>query len=217
VTVSSNPFPLRYDGNDVTVDFQVPTLFLQESDGTAHLRVIKRAIDGTETTLVQETDYTVSGAESPVGGTVQLNTAPATGEKVVIYRSVPLTQETDYIENDPFPAESHEKALDKITHALQQQAAGSGADLDTSRVLTLGATDVDGSGSYQAKGNKIANLANPTADQDAATKDYVDDAIAGIGTEDPLANAVTRWEFAGDGITSEFDVTDVTDRTAAGA
>jgi hypothetical protein len=38
----------------------------------------------------------------------------------VIQRSVPATQETDYLANDPFPAESHERALDKLTMLAQQ-------------------------------------------------------------------------------------------------
>jgi hypothetical protein len=47
-------------------------------------------------------------------------TAPASGETLVIVRNVPNTQETDYIENDPFPASSHEDALDKLTMEVQR-------------------------------------------------------------------------------------------------
>jgi hypothetical protein len=50
-----------------------------------------------------------------------MTTAPATGETLTVKRDVPITQGTDYVENDSFPAESHEQALDKITMIVQQQ------------------------------------------------------------------------------------------------
>jgi hypothetical protein len=46
--------------------------------------------------------------------------APPVGTTLVIERRVPATQETDYLANDPFPAESHERALDKLTMLVQQ-------------------------------------------------------------------------------------------------
>ena len=51
-------------------------------------------------------------------------TAPAAGTTLVIRRNTALTQETDYVANDPFPAETHEDALDKLnmqTQELQEQ------------------------------------------------------------------------------------------------
>ena len=51
--------------------------------------------------------------------------------------------------------------------------SGSGAIPNIGQVLTAGA---------DAAGLKITNLADPTGDQDAATKDYVDDAIPGPAT-----------------------------------
>jgi hypothetical protein len=47
--------------------------------------------------------------------------APPTGTQLIIVRNVPATQETDYLANDPFPAESHERALDKLTMLVQQE------------------------------------------------------------------------------------------------
>ena len=51
-------------------------------------------------------------------------TAPASGETVVLRRNTAKTQATDYVANDPFPAETHESALDKLTiigQDLQEQ------------------------------------------------------------------------------------------------
>jgi hypothetical protein len=46
--------------------------------------------------------------------------APASGAMLTILRNVPLTQATDYVSNDEFPAETHEQNLDKLTMITQQ-------------------------------------------------------------------------------------------------
>lgn len=74
-------------------------------------------IDGVLKTL--STHYTVSGAGGS-GGNVTFLTPMVGGEGVAIIRNIPLTQDTDYVENDPFPAETHEAALDKLTMLVQQ-------------------------------------------------------------------------------------------------
>jgi hypothetical protein len=75
------------------------------------------------------TDYSLTGAGNPLGGTVTFNTAPASGHKILILRDTPLTQEVDYVANDAFPAETHEQALDKLT-MLAQEMRSSGGTLD---------------------------------------------------------------------------------------
>jgi len=48
-------------------------------------------------------------------------TAPASGETVHIKRgNMALTQPTNYTPNDPFPAETHENALDRVALQIQQ-------------------------------------------------------------------------------------------------
>lgn len=175
MTVSSNPFPIRYSGDGSSTTFPVSGYFLAELDGTAHLLVTVRDADGNETTKTQTTDYTVGGAGNPLGGSITFVTPPSATETVVITRNVPDTQEVDYLANDAFPAESHERALDKLTMRLQQRAN------DLARALLLGITDTDGSGAYEAGGNRIEGLGTPTADTDAATKAYVDTAVGSGG------------------------------------
>lgn len=116
MTVQTDVSRVDYTGNGVTPAFAVPFRFLENS----HLLVIRTVIaTGAETTLVLDglgsTGYTVSGANQPNGGTVTTNVAPAVTEKLTILLSVPVTQLIDYIANDPFPAESHERGLDKLT------------------------------------------------------------------------------------------------------
>jgi hypothetical protein len=136
MTVQSATSRADYDGNGVTVDFPVPFRFLDKT----HLRVIRSVIaTGVETELVLDsggaTGYTVTGAGAASGGEVTVVTAPvgagATQERITILRNVPATQLLDFIANDAFPAESHERGLDQLTMLHGQQ----GEVLDRAMVL----------------------------------------------------------------------------------
>jgi hypothetical protein len=137
MTVSSSTARVSYSGNGSTVDFAVGFYFLENS----HLQVIIRAANGTETVKTITTDYTVAGAGNPAGGTVTMLTAPVSGETLVVVRNVPLTQQTDYQANDPFPAESHEEALDKLTMLTQQLQDGLTRSIKLSRTNTMSSTE----------------------------------------------------------------------------
>jgi Collagen triple helix repeat (20 copies) len=70
--------------------------------------------------VVVTTGFAVALNEPPeVGGTVTFETAPASGAVVAIYRALLATQLLDYLANDSFPAESHERALDRLTLLIQ--------------------------------------------------------------------------------------------------
>jgi len=116
MTVSSSVNKVIYSGNSATVLFPVNYYFLENS----HLKVILRSSAGVETVQALTTNYTVTGAGNPAGGSITMLVAPATGTTLTIVRNVPATQETDYLANDPFPAESHERALDKLTMLTQE-------------------------------------------------------------------------------------------------
>lgn len=115
MTVSSETAKVEYTGDGSTTTFPVPFYFLADS----HLKVVTLN-NNVETILVLSVDYTVSGAGNSSGGSITTTTAPLAGVQVTIVRNVPLTQETDYQPNDPFPAASHEEALDKLTMEVQQ-------------------------------------------------------------------------------------------------
>lgn len=134
MTVSSTINRVSYAGDGVTAIFPVPFYFLEDS----HLRVVlSNNTTGVETILIQNTDYTVTGAGNQAGGTVTVPNEPAVGYTLLIRRVVPATQETDYVSNDPFPAESHERALDKLTMIAQQVLT------DTSKAIKVPETDPD--------------------------------------------------------------------------
>lgn len=116
MTVTATASRVTYAGNGTTRTFPVPFYFLQNAD----LIVIRRTAPNIETTLRLTTDYSVTGAGNAAGGSVTLITAPNTNQSVIIFRDPEVTQTTDYQANDPFPAETHERALDKLTMIAQR-------------------------------------------------------------------------------------------------
>lgn len=68
---------------------------------------------------VLTTAYTVTGVGSATGGNVVFFSAPPANQIVFLRRVTPQTQETDYVAGDPFGAEAHEAALDKLTRMVQ--------------------------------------------------------------------------------------------------
>lgn len=116
MTVSSTASKISYAGNGVSTVFSFPYYFLANAD----LIVLIRSALGVETVKTITTDYTVAGAANPVGGTVTMLTAPASGETLVIYRDPSVTQGTDFVANDALNAETLEMTLDRLTMIAQR-------------------------------------------------------------------------------------------------
>ncbi len=134
MTVATDNNRDQYTGDGSQTGFTVTFLFFANVD----LEVtVKDAITGVESVKVLDTDYTVTGAGTPAGGTVSFTTAPASGDTITLLRIMPLTQETDYQPNDPFPAETHEKALDIGAMGLQQLAEAMGRALKLAKSSTF--------------------------------------------------------------------------------
>ena len=137
MTISSTTIKNSYAGNGSTTAFSFSYYIIAEDD----LEVLIRSSNGTETLQTITTNYTVTGVQSNSGGTVTMVTAPATGETLVIRRKTSQVQDTDYVANDPFPAETHEAALDKamlVSQELQEQVDRS---IKISRTNTMTSTD----------------------------------------------------------------------------
>lgn len=116
MTVSNiNPPVTRYSGNGATTAFATVFSFNLSSE----LVVTLTDSSGTDTIQTITTHYTVTGGAGSTG-TVTFLSAPASGYTVTIERITPLTQVVDYVENDSFPAETHEGALDKLTRIVQE-------------------------------------------------------------------------------------------------
>lgn len=97
----------------------VPFYFLEDD----HVKVIKAGTP--DVTLVKGTDYTIAGAGDEDGGTVTTIAGTSAdlqaGDQITIKREISITQTVNYVYNDRFPAETHERALDKLTMISQQQ------------------------------------------------------------------------------------------------
>lgn len=131
MTVSSTINKASASGDGSTHIFNYNFKIFADTD----LQVIVRSSAGVETTQTLNVNYVVTGANSDDGGSVLFkfntgNTAdsnysatdsrPPAGSTVTLTRIVPLTQVTDYVANDPFPADAHETALDRLTFIVQQ-------------------------------------------------------------------------------------------------
>ena len=147
MTVSSTTTKVSLAGNGTAHSFGYTFKIFADAD----LQVFIRSSTGTETLKTLDTHYIVTGAGADSGGNVlfKFNTGnasdahfsssdfrPQSGETVVIKRVLTLTQGTDYVANDPFPAESHEDALDRLTFISQQQQE----ELDRSIKASVGNT-----------------------------------------------------------------------------
>lgn len=115
MTIASPASSASFAGNGVTLSFPLPFRFVSNAD----VAVVLRHADGTETQLTETTDYTLSGAGEASGGACALASPPLPGQTLVFTRAPRILQETDYQENDAFPAESHEEALDLLTMICQ--------------------------------------------------------------------------------------------------
>ena len=116
MTISTTTSRVTHAGNGVTASFAVPFSFF----GADEIDVIERSLEtGGETLKVLTTDYTVAGG-SGATGTVTALVPPAANVSWTIARRTMRTQMVDYTPNDPFPAETHERALDRLTAQVQE-------------------------------------------------------------------------------------------------
>ncbi|MFN7027833.1 MAG: hypothetical protein ACK4PC_00540 [Sphingopyxis sp.] len=106
----------EYPGDDSATARAVPFYFLDVDD----LKVTRVNADSSETVLVRGTDYSVAGAGNPAGGSVTPLAPIATGTIWRIEGDMTLAQPTDYTAGDDFPAESHERGLDRAMIAAQE-------------------------------------------------------------------------------------------------
>jgi len=137
MTVSSSINRASYSGNGSLTTFAYGFKVFDQDD----LTVILRASNGTETVQTITTDYTVTGVGDVGGGNVVFVTAPASGVTVVILREMDLEQGLDLVPNDPFPAQSLENSLDKLTFMVQQHSEQLGRAIKASRTNVLSGSE----------------------------------------------------------------------------
>ena len=121
MSISSVTSKVIYVGDAATATLAYPFKILAEGDLTVSRYV---TLTSVASVLTLNTDYAVTGVGVDAGGNVLLTGSYAggmpTGSNTIIRRVVDLTQTVDYVENDPFPANTHENALDKLCMSTQQ-------------------------------------------------------------------------------------------------
>lgn len=159
MTVSTTTNKISYTASGSQSTFAYPFKIFNEDDLNVYVR-----ISGTD---VLKTNYTVTGAGEENGGNIIFVAPykPSAGEIVTIIRVLDMIQDTDYLPNDPFPAETHEDALDYrcmveqqiqeqigrgITVALTDQATDLELPNETSRANRFLIFDDDGNVSVSA-------------------------------------------------------------------
>ncbi len=119
MAVSTTTTSVAYTGNGSTTSFAV-TFPFQGTGANAELQVVERVIaTGAETVKTYTTHYTVTGGSGSTG-TVVAASAPASTVQWHIRRTTTRTQTVDYTPNDPFPADTHELALDRLAMGNQE-------------------------------------------------------------------------------------------------
>ena len=110
MTVTVQNPSIEYQGDGVTTLFTFNFRLLQDTD-------LKVFIDTVQQVLFS--DYTIQNL-TEAGGEVHFNTPPADQTKVLLIRATSKTQQIDYEPFTPFPAESNEFGLDKLTMITQE-------------------------------------------------------------------------------------------------
>lgn len=167
MTISSETNRVSYVGAGTTGPFAIPYYFLENDD----LRVVVQiTATGAETVLVLTTDYTLTGAGVPAGGSLTLTGAygalPAS-KTISIIRDPDKLQGIDYAPNDAFPADTTERGFDKLTMLIQRvydivTRSPRQPDGDTANIGTLPAKAVRASMffAFNANGDPIASPGN---------------------------------------------------------
>lgn len=121
MAVSDQPISIAYATDGISTNYAFPYYFRAFAD----LVVTFKDVNGVVTTKVLNTDYHVVASADPKlnvyssGGGVFLVAPLSPGGQVRITRKTPRTQPAVYGVNDPFPAASHEAALDNLELQLQ--------------------------------------------------------------------------------------------------
>ncbi|MFW5327604.1 phage tail fiber protein [Pseudomonas aeruginosa] len=186
MTVETTDSIVEYTGNGVTTAFPVPFEFPANED-----LVVTQVYNDVSTVLVLGTDYLVVGAGAQAGGAVITTMAPPIGAVINISRELEALQKTDLRNQGRYFAETHESVFDYLTMLIQQGFSG------LSRALRRPL----GKDYFDAEGRRIANVSNPTENQDAANKQWTEQYVGSVvgGIQGPINNAANILYLYPDG------------------
>lgn len=112
MTITSTPSEITYTGDGVSTVFTIPFVF----DTSADLKVVE-TVAGLPTVVT--TGFSIAGGAG-LTGTLTRSVALPVGTNILILDNPALTQPVDYVDNDRFPAATHEGALDRVTRLVKR-------------------------------------------------------------------------------------------------
>lgn len=146
-----------YTGDGATTDFAFSFPYLSDNDGTALIDV---TLDGALTTA-----YTIVSTPSTL---IRFTSAPASDVAIRIARNSYTTNPlVDFVNGSVLTETELDRAYLHNYYLSQEAAEGFGGE----QLSKLGGTH------YNANNLKIINLAAPTDDKDAATKNFVENYV----------------------------------------
>ena len=158
MTITSTTNRVATAGDGATTVFSFPYFVEDAGD----LEVWLRSSAGVETLQTITTHYTISGLES-ASVSVTMVTAPAAGERLVLIRKEPHTNEIAVDDINSFRSQAFEDQFDRIARGAQR------TEDEVSRSIRLKDSDLDDvTGEYDAQSRKIINVADGVDDSDAA-------------------------------------------------
>lgn len=134
-SVSTGPYTGTNSTDTYAYDFKVQL--------ASEVVVVETDLSGSQSTLIEGTNFSVTGVGGATGGTV-VRTAGnlPTGYTWLITRVTSLTQDADFPGQGAFNPQSHENAFDKAM-AIAQEAGGKSLLIDGSNAM-LGDLDMGG-------------------------------------------------------------------------
>jgi len=192
MTVDSEQSVFSYAGNGVTVDFNFSNTLYEKTSIDVTQVVDTIDSSGVVVELVLDTDYTVALASDFESAVITVTTAVPSLSTITIARNQELLQEDSYQNGGPFPAKSHEKALDREITAAQSVKQGY---VRTPRLP------------FYLPPSEVLDIAsNPLADfpkLDRSTGKWIMSVIGNIGTAIIQDGAVTTPKLSNGAVTAE--------------
>lgn len=194
MTVSSSTDRALFPGNDVTTVFPLPFRFFDNADISASLIDLSTLV---ATPLTLGVHYSLAGAGEPeddgnAASVLTMFTPPASTESLFVIRTIPLTQPTDIVNQGRFFPEIHENVFDRLVMQIQQVDG-----------LASNSMQLDPTGqTWDARGSRIVNVADPVGEQDATTLLWVQQYVGQLLTiaQGSANNAANVLFVDGDGI-----------------
>jgi hypothetical protein len=178
MTLDSTVSRVQYEQSGAATEWPVPFKFPAADD-----LVVIKTTGGTDTTLILDTDYSVTGAGADEGGTVTISPAVANGTFVTIYRVLDLDQPTQLSTAGGWYPNVHEAVFDRLAMQIQQ------VQEEVSRSVKVGVT------SAETPDDLMEELA---AARDAASASALSAAGSASDAADQVALAAAQVSLAED-------------------